>query len=104
MSVHAKLLFMQKKKKKKKREMGRPTLLLLWHVGPVADPSGIGRVALPLHGLRPTGILFQSAVKMPPWPCGGKHSDNLYVSLPLLKNAPAVCFSSWHGASLTAAR
>lgn len=64
------------------------TLVVLWHVGHVADPSGIGRLAdvcglmLVLHRLRPTGILFYITVKMPPWPCG-KKCDNLYVTIPV---------------------
>lgn len=78
--------------KQRGRSTEEATQLLLWHAGPVADPSGTGRVALALHGVRPTGILFQSTVKMPPRPCGGKHSDNLCGTLPLLKNAGCVLF------------
>lgn len=38
---------------------------------------------LVLHTLRPTGILFYSTVKMPPWPCGKRHDDNLHVTIPV---------------------
>lgn len=85
MSAHAKLLFMQKKIKQEiERERANNNETLRRQVdsrGPLAcwsccrsirdwQAADVHALMLVLHRLGPTGILFYSTVKMPPWPCG----------------------------------
>lgn len=55
-------------------------VMLLIHQGLAA----VHALMLVLHRLRPTGVLFYSSVKMPPWPRSkNEHDDNLHVTIPV---------------------